>query len=98
MITNSPSLDLVEFVETNILPQYAQFDPAHNLEHVTRVIRNALKSDPPPAEPVGAGIRGHDDHDVPEIGFSPLIIGQGRIIHDLQQDRIDIRMGFLDLV
>jgi len=42
MITNSPSLDLVEFVETNILPQYTQFDRAHNLEHVTRVIRNAL--------------------------------------------------------
>lgn len=42
MITHSPSLDLVEFVETNILPQYVQFDKAHNLEHVTRVIRNAL--------------------------------------------------------
>ena len=41
-MTNSPSLDLVEFVETNILPQYAQFDRAHNLEHVTRVIRNAI--------------------------------------------------------
>jgi len=43
MITNAPSLDLVEFVETNILPQYASFDRAHNLEHVTRVIRNALE-------------------------------------------------------
>lgn len=43
MMTNAPSLDLVEFVETNILPQYAQFDRAHNLEHVTRVIRNALE-------------------------------------------------------
>jgi uncharacterized protein len=42
MISNTPSLDLVEFVETNILPQYSQFDRAHNLEHVTRVIRNAL--------------------------------------------------------
>lgn len=42
MINRSPSLDLVEFVETNILPQYAQFDRAHNMEHVTRVIRNAL--------------------------------------------------------
>ena len=42
MICNAPSLDLVEFVETNILPQYAQFDRAHNLEHVTRVIRNAM--------------------------------------------------------
>lgn len=38
----TPSLDLVEFIETQILPQYAQFDRAHNMEHVTRVIRNAL--------------------------------------------------------
>lgn len=42
MITNSPSLDLVEFVETQILPRYANFDRAHNLEHVTRVIRRSL--------------------------------------------------------
>ena len=43
MITNSPSLDLVEFVETQILPQYTNFDRAHNLEHVTRVIRRSLE-------------------------------------------------------
>ena len=43
MICNAPSLDLVEFVETNILPQYTHFDRAHNLEHVTRVIRNAME-------------------------------------------------------
>ena len=43
MISNSPSLDLVEFIETQILPQYASFDRAHNLEHVTRVIRNSLE-------------------------------------------------------
>ena len=43
MITNTPSLDLVDFIETAVLPQYAQFDRAHNLEHVTRVIRNALE-------------------------------------------------------
>lgn len=42
MITNTPSLDLVEFVETQILPQYAAFDRAHNMEHVTRVIRSSL--------------------------------------------------------
>jgi len=40
--TARPSLDLVEFVERNILPRYNEFDAAHNLEHVTRVIRNAL--------------------------------------------------------
>ena len=43
MIKNAPSLDLVEFIETNILPQYAAFDKAHNLEHVTRVIRRSLE-------------------------------------------------------
>lgn len=42
MLKNTASLDLVEFVETKILPQYAAFDKAHNLEHVTRVIRRSL--------------------------------------------------------
>lgn len=42
MINNAPSLDLVEFIETKILPKYAEFDRAHNLEHVTRVIRRSL--------------------------------------------------------
>ena len=38
----TPSLDLVEFVETQILPQYAAFDKAHNTEHAVRVIRRSL--------------------------------------------------------
>ena len=42
-MTNNPSLDLVEFVETQILPRYADFDRAHNLEHVTRVIRRSME-------------------------------------------------------
>lgn len=43
MLKNAPSLDLMEFVETQILPRYNHFDRAHNLEHVTRVIRRALE-------------------------------------------------------
>jgi uncharacterized protein len=43
MIQNVPSLDLVEFIETKILPQYAAFDAAHNMEHVTRVIRHSME-------------------------------------------------------
>jgi len=43
MLKNTASLDLVEFIETQILPQYAQFDKAHNMEHVTRVIRRSLE-------------------------------------------------------
>lgn len=37
------SLDLVEYIETKILPRYAAFDRAHNLEHVTRVIRRSME-------------------------------------------------------
>ena len=44
------SLDLMEFIERNILPRYASFDKAHNMEHVTRVIRSSLKL----AEQLGA--------------------------------------------
>ena len=33
----------MEYVETKILPQYNNFDKAHNLSHVTRVIENAMK-------------------------------------------------------
>lgn len=43
MIGNTASLDLVEFIETTILPQYASFDKAHNLGHVTRVIKRSLE-------------------------------------------------------
>jgi uncharacterized protein len=43
MLRNTPSLDLVEFIETQILPQYAQFDKAHSTEHVVRVIRRSLE-------------------------------------------------------
>ena len=42
MINNTASLDLVEFVETQILPRYTEFDKAHNLNHVTCVIRRAM--------------------------------------------------------
>lgn len=42
MISNTASLDLVEYIETSILPRYAEFDKAHSLSHVTSVIRRSL--------------------------------------------------------
>jgi len=42
MIRNTASLDLVEFIETNILPQYTAFDKAHGLAHVNGVIRRSM--------------------------------------------------------
>jgi len=40
---HSVSLDLMEFVERNILPRYSAFDAAHNMEHVMHVIKASGK-------------------------------------------------------
>ena len=42
MINNTASLDLMEFVETQILPRYAEFDKAHNLSHVNNASGNKM--------------------------------------------------------
>lgn len=42
MIDNNVSLDLMEFVETQILPRYAAFDQAHRLGHVNQVIKQSF--------------------------------------------------------
>ena len=39
----NPSLDLMEFIESNILPRYSAFDKAHQMQHVTQVIRSSIK-------------------------------------------------------
>ena len=36
-------LDLMEFIERNILPKYTEFGPSHGLKHVMRVIANTLE-------------------------------------------------------
>ena len=43
MIDNTVSLDLMEFIEQNILPRYNAFDRAHSLSHATGVIRRSLE-------------------------------------------------------
>lgn len=35
--------ELKEYIELNIIPQYNNFDKAHNIEHVTRVINNSME-------------------------------------------------------
>lgn len=42
MKASNVSLDLMEFVEKNIIPRYAAFDRAHGLAHVTHVIKASL--------------------------------------------------------
>ena len=43
MIDQRVSLDLMEFVETQLLPRYNAFDKAHNLVHANRVISRSLE-------------------------------------------------------
>lgn len=43
MLASNVSLDLMEFVEKNVLPRYTAFDKAHNLTHVNRVISRSLE-------------------------------------------------------
>lgn len=43
MDRRSVSLDLMEFVEQNILPRYNAFDKAHRLSHVNLVIKQSLE-------------------------------------------------------
>ncbi|MDY2693381.1 MAG: HD domain-containing protein [Prevotella sp.] len=52
MMDKNVSLDLMDFIETEILPRYSRFDKAHNITHVTRVINRAVKL----ARTVGADI------------------------------------------
>ena len=42
MDARNVSLDIMEFVEQNILPKYSAFDKAHNLAHANSVIRRSI--------------------------------------------------------
>ena len=79
-MTNNPSLDLVEFIETQILPQYAAFDKAHNMEHVTRVIRASLDL----ARKTGADI----DMAYAIAAYNDLGLSGPRAIHHLTSGKI----------
>lgn len=42
MPNNNVALDIMEFIEQNILPKYAAFDKAHNLSHANSVITRSI--------------------------------------------------------
>lgn len=52
MIDKNVSLELMSFIETNILPRYSYFDRAHNLTHVTHVINRSVAL----AQKIGADV------------------------------------------
>ena len=46
----------------------------------------------------GASIGGHNQHDVAEINLLTVVIRQFAVIHDLQQNIEEIRMGFFNFI
>lgn len=52
MMEKNVSLDLMEFIETEILPRYSVFDKAHRLGHANTVIKRSLEL----ARKIGADI------------------------------------------
>ena len=46
----------------------------------------------------GAGVGGHDQDHVAEVDLLAVGVGQRAVVHDLQQDVVDVRVRLLDLV
>ena len=83
----APSLDLMQFVEQNILPRYSEFDKAHQLSHVTSVISNSLTM----AAKVGADI----DMVYAIAAYHDLGLSGPRAIHHITGGKIlanDVRL------
>lgn len=74
------SLDLMEFVETTILPRYTAFDKAHNLSHVTNVMKRSVEL----AKMLGADI----DMAYTIAAYHDLGLEGPRAIHHLTSGKI----------
>ena len=56
------------------------------------------EADRPLAHLPRAGVARHDQHDLPEVGLTAVVVGQRRVVHHLQQDVEDVAVRLLDLV
>lgn len=74
------TLELMDFIEQNVIPRYSAFDKAHNTEHVTNVIRRSLRL----ASQLGA------DEDMAYVvaAYHDLGLEGPRAIHHLTSGRI----------
>ncbi|MDO5446650.1 MAG: HD domain-containing protein [Prevotellaceae bacterium] len=77
---NNPSLDLMQFIEQQILPQYAQFDKAHQLSHANSVIKNSIEI----ANNLGANI----DMAYVVAAYHDLGLSGPRAIHHITSGKI----------
>ncbi len=46
----------------------------------------------------GSGVGRHDQDHLAEVGLAPVVVGEGRMVHHLEQDVEEVVVGLLDLV
>ncbi len=56
------------------------------------------KPDRGPRCSLSPGVGGHDQNHVAEVGLAPVVVGQGPVIHHLQQQVEDFRVGLFDFI
>ena len=74
------NLEIMTFIERNVLPRYAAFDVAHNMEHVSRVIKASIKL----AETLGADV----DMSYVIAAYHDLGLKGPRAIHHITSGKI----------
>ena len=74
---------------------------AEQLLDVLHRIRRVILRRKPHAgtgETLSAGVGGHDNNDVAEIGLASVVVGQRAVVHHLQQQVEHVRVRLLDLI
>ena len=74
------NLDIMEFVERNILKRYNAFDEAHNIDHAMRVIKASIEL----AENLGANV----DMAYVVAAYHDLGLEKERATHHLESGKI----------
>ena len=72
--------------------------PLDGTAGVARVGLVLSEPHPPRGELVRPGIGGEDEHHVAEVGLAADVVGEGGVVHHLQQQVEDVGVGLLDLV
>eukprot|EP01132_Coremiostelium_polycephalum_P016380 gene16379-biopygen8373 len=78
----------------------AEFRRETLLDHFHGVGRVILmsKANGSPRGRFGTGVGGHDHDHVAEVRLAPVVVGQGAVVHDLQQQVEDFRVRLLDFI
>jgi len=72
----------------------ALLDDFHGIGRVV-LVREANRS---ARRGLGTGVGGHDQDHVAEVRLAPVVVGQGAVVHHLQQQVEDFRVSLLDFI